>query len=128
MNGVLAHRLLHEGEVAFMIPVTLVQVRLVAREELTHLDVVILVVLNGEESLREASVVDVADDDVQIRVLRMVEVVEQTRLRKFELLTEFRDEPRFDVDDVRVREPLFEQIRDDLRRLTRLHQLTVNEA
>ena len=110
-----------------MIPVTLVQVRLVAREELTHLDVVILVVLNGEESLREASVVDVADDDVQIRVLRMVEVVEQTRLRKFELLTEFRDEPRFDVDDVRVREPLFEQIRDDLRRLTRLHQLTVNE-
>ena len=111
-----------------MIPVTLVQVRLVAREELTHLDVVILVVLNGEESLREASVVDVADDDVQIRVLRMVEVVEQTRLRKFELLTEFRDEPRFDVDDFSVREPLFEQIRDDLRRLTRLHQLTVNEA
>ena len=58
----------------------------------------------------------------------MVKVVEQSRLRKIELLPEFRDETRFDVDDIRFGKPLFEQIRHDLRRLPRLHQLTVDET
>ena len=88
-----------------------------------------LVSLHEAADIRsEPGMIHVAHHDVQVGVLRVVQVIDLANLDEFILLAEFADVSGLHIHDLRLRQRLLQDIGQRLGALARLHQLPGDEA